>query len=122
RDLVRALRKSDLAPRTVLHVYSTLHNMFESAEIEGKVQRNPVKVKRGELPKKRDKDPEWRAQATFTLAEVERLISDPAIPVERRVLYALKVLAGLRHGEAAALRWRHYDPTIEPLGKLTIAV
>lgn len=26
-----------------------------------------------------------------------------------------------RPGEAAALRWRHYDPTIRPLGKLLAA-
>ena len=55
RDMVRALRKTTLAPRSILHVYMTLHNMFESAEIEGRVVRNPVKVKRGELPTKRDK-------------------------------------------------------------------
>jgi integrase len=121
RDLVRALRKTALAPRSIHHVYSTLHNMFENAEIEGKVSRNPIKVKRGELPKKRDADPEWRALATFTTDEVERLISDPALPVERRVMYALKALAGLRHGEAAALRWRHYQKA-QPLGRLTIAV
>jgi integrase len=31
-------------------------------------------------------------------------------------------LAGLRPGEAAALRWRHYDATTAPLGKLTVAL
>jgi len=122
RDMVRVLRKNEIAPRTVLHVFGTLHNMFENAEIEGKVPRNPVKVKKGELPAKVDKDPEWRANATFTVAEVERLISDARIPVERRVLYALKAIAGLRHGEAAALRWRHYDREMEPLGRLIVAV
>jgi integrase len=83
---------------------------------------NPVRVKRGELPKKIDKDPEWRAQAIYTKDEVQQLIGDPRIPVERRVLWSLKALAGLRHGEAAALRWRHYDVAMEPLGRLTIAM
>src|SRR5262245_49869819 len=76
---------------------------------------------RGELPAKVDKDPEWRTSATFTTREVEQLISDPRIPVERRVQYALKAIAGLRHGEVAGLSWRHYDPTLEPLGRLVIA-
>src|ERR1700733_14236816 len=76
---------------------------------------------RGELPAKVDKDPEWRTSATYTTREVEQLISDPRIPVERRVQYALKALAGLRHGEVAGLRWRHYDATLEPLGRLVIA-
>ncbi len=56
------------------------------------------------------------------MGEVERLISNPQIPVERRVLYALKAIAGLRHGEAVALRWRHYDIGAGPLGRLTVAV
>jgi integrase len=127
RDLVRALKalkKEDgsrlLAPRSVIHVFRTLHNMFESALIDEHVIVNPVKVKRGELPKKVDADPEWRTQATYTVHEVERLISDVAIPVERRVQYALKALAGLRHGEMAALCWRHLDYTAEPLARVNI--
>ena len=35
--------------------------------------------------------------------------------------YALKAIAGLRHGEVAGLRWRHYDPELEPLGRLLVA-
>jgi hypothetical protein len=37
------------------------------------------------------------------------------------VLYALKGLAGLRHGEAAGLRWSQYDEKAEPLGALNLA-
>lgn len=123
RDMVRALKAAgELAPRSILHVFRALHTMFENALVDELVTVNPVVVKPGELPKKRDKDPEWRSQATYAVCEVERLISDPAIPVERRVQYALKALAGLRHGEVAALHWRHYDQTAEPLGRLTIAV
>jgi len=35
--------------------------------------------------------------------------------------YGIELLAGLRPGESAALRWRHYDATVTPLGKLLIA-
>ena len=31
------------------------------------------------------------------------------------------VRAGLRPDEAAALRWRHRDPSVQPLGKLLVA-
>ncbi len=68
-----------------------------------------------------DKDPEWRATAIFTREEVETLISHPEIPLDRRIVYALELLAGVRTGEAAALRWRHYDPTKQPLGELLVA-
>lgn len=50
------------------------------------------------------------------------MISDRHIPLDRRVTYAFGLLAGLRPGEASALRWRNYDPTCEPLGKLTVAL
>jgi hypothetical protein len=58
----------------------------------------------------------------FTCEEAEVLISHPGIPLDRRMVYALGVLAGLRAGEAAALRWRHYDATTAPLGKLTVVL
>jgi len=38
-----------------------------------------------------------------------------------RVLYGLLGLGALRHGEAAALRWRHVVSGLEPLGRLIIA-
>ncbi len=135
RDLVRglkALKKTvedesgekqqvrALAPRSVLHIFRTLHNVYEGAIVDELVIGNPVKVKRGELPKKVDADPEWRSKATYTVREVERLFSDTAIPVERRVQYALKAIAGLRHGEVAALCWRHLDYTAEPLARINI--
>lgn len=128
RDLIRKLRslKRDdgspmLAPRSVLHVYHILHNIFESAIVDEHVIANPVKVHRGELPKKVDLDPEWREQATYQAPEVTKLLGSNLIPPERRVMYALKSLAGLRHGEAAALCWRHIDEVYEPLAKMNVA-
>jgi integrase len=118
---LRALKGEDkLSPRTIIHTYRTLRNVFESAVVDEVVVGNPIKVKKGELPKKVDADLEWRAQATYTVREVERLISDSLIPVERRVQYALKALAGLRHQEVAALCWRHIDHTAEPLARINV--
>ncbi len=109
-----------LGARTVNHIYRMLKNMFDNAIVDELVMSNPVVVKEGELPKKVDKDPEWRINATWTVHEIERLISDPVIPPVRRVLYALKSLSGMRHQEAAALCWRHRDTRAEPLNRLNI--
>lgn len=49
------------------------------------------------------------------------MISSPKIAPDRRVAYAIELLAGMRPGEAAALRWRHYDAAREPLGALRVA-
>lgn len=62
----------------------------------------------------------WRATAVFSRAEFEELISDPRVRWDRRVVHALLFLAGLRHGEAARLRWENYDATTAPLGKLIL--
>ena len=49
------------------------------------------------------------------------LTTDPRVPAYRRVLYALCLLAGVRSSEACALRWRHWEANVEPLGRLLVA-
>ena len=121
RDVVLQLRKtSDLAPRTIRHVFATLVTMFRSAVADELIAATPCVIAKGILPKKVDKDPSWRAGAIYTRPEVEQLISDSRIPQDRRLLYGLKGLAALRHSEAAGLRWRQYDQTLEPLGALNL--
>jgi integrase len=126
RDLVKHLKikKSDrdkpLAPRTIHNVYGVLHRMMHDAQVDELIAANPCVLKRGDLPKKLDADPAWRQQAVFTREEIELLISHPSIPDDRRALYALIFLGAMRFGEAAALRWRHYDPTQQPLGRLLL--
>lgn len=122
-ELVLALRAGGkLAPRTIHHVAGTLHAMFAWARRRELIEHNPVDLDRGVLPKKADADPTWRRQAIYTRAELEQLISDQRLLAERRVLYALKGLALLRHGEAARLRWCEYDRATEPLDRLDLDV
>ena len=121
-DLIEALKaEGKLAPRTIRSLSGLLHTMFKRAVKDEALVTNPVMMERGTLPKKVDKDPTWRAEAIYTRTEAEQMISDDRIPWDRRVLIALKFLAGgLRHGEAARLTWRNYDATTEPLGQLAI--
>ncbi len=124
RDLVRQLRdkKSErgkpLAPRTIRNIYGVLRD----AQVDELLDANPCVLKNEDLPGKDDADPMWRHTAVFAREEIELLISAPEndVPEDRRVLYTALALAGLRFGEAAALRWRHYDPTITPLGRLLV--
>lgn len=121
RDMVRTLRRKKLAPRTVHNIYALARNMFAEAELEDLIPRTPCRLRKGELPAAVDKDPEWRGQATFTREEMHMLMTDERVPWKRRMLHALKGMVGMRHGEAAALRWRHITDD-EPLGRITIAV
>jgi integrase len=110
-----------MAPRTVRHVYGVLHAMFREAVADELIPTNPCVVSPHELPRAVDKDPTWRSGAVFQRSELEQLLTDERLPADRRVLYALLGLAGLRFGEAAALRWRAYEATTEPLGRLLVA-
>ncbi|MGC4120497.1 MAG: tyrosine-type recombinase/integrase [Myxococcales bacterium] len=126
RDLVRKLRLKPsekggtLAPRTVRRVYGTLHVLLHDAVADELLVANPCVLKRHELPKNIDKDPTWRPSAVFLREEVEMLLSNAAIPFDRRVLYGLLFLTGIRFGEAAALHWCDIDLNAEPLGRLLV--
>lgn len=123
-DLVRKLRfASDpkLAPRTVRNIYSVVNAMFRDAAIDGDIEVNPCILTDAQLGNVVDKDPEWREGAVFTRDEAEILISHPEIPADRQLVYAFGLLAGMRPDEVGALRWRHYDPAVKPLGSLLVA-
>lgn len=110
-----------LAPRSILSCYGVVRLMFKDAVREELLRETPCKLDKRDLPAMTDKDPEWRPTAIYTRDELVRLISDPLVPPDRHVLYALEGLAALRHGEAAGLRWRHIDTAREGLGAIRVA-
>ena len=120
-DLVKTLQDKALAPRTVRHIYFQTHGMFQRAVRKGHLVVNPCNLEEDDLPAKVDHDPEWRSTAIYSRKEVEQMLTDERIPEDRRMYNALLLLAGIRFGEASALRWRHYDSSAEPLGRITVA-
>jgi integrase len=111
------------APRNIHRIYEALRTMYSTAVLDDVVLASPctLRVRRGELPPKKDKNPRWRALAIFTRDEVEQLISDERIPLQRRVYYAIAFLAGMRLGEVSGRRFRDYDDKAVPLGQLLVA-
>jgi integrase len=110
-----------LSSRTIYNIYSVISALFRDAKLADLIEQTPCCLTERQLGPKRDKDPEWRAGAVFSRDEASTIISSSKIPLDRRVTYAIELLAGLRPGESAALRWRHYDSSTEPLGKLLVA-
>jgi integrase len=122
-DLFHKMRftsERKLAQRSIYNIYSVVSALFRDAALEGLIDASPCILTDAQLGPLLDADPEWRAGSVFTREEAETLSADPRIPVDRQLVYAFGVLAGLRPGEAAALRWRHWDPSVEPLGKLVV--
>jgi hypothetical protein len=95
--------------------------MFHDAKLADIIEQSPCVLDERHLGPLIDKDPEWRSSAVFTHEEAETIISDARIPPDRQMAYAIELLAGVCPGEGSALRWRHYDPTVRPLGKLLVA-
>ena len=117
----RLRRESPLAPKTIYNVYSNVKALFRDAQLDDLIEGTPCILTKHQLGPNEDKDSEWRATAIYTRDEAEMLISDDRISTDRQVLYALEVIGMVRHGEAAGLRFRHYDASLKPLGRLVIA-
>ncbi len=120
RTLVDELRAKTLAPRTVRNIVWATRSLFENATAEGLIPASPVQLRRGDVPKIKDKDPKWRQGAIFSRGEAEQLFSAVELAADHRALWAIAFLSGLRLGEISALRWRDYDAEAEPLGCLNI--
>lgn len=126
-DAFRALRKkrkSDgtlYAPKTIHNTYGVVLALFRDAIRDELIFTSPCALDERDLGPNVDKDPEWRETALFEREELELLISNPLLPEDRRLWYALEGLGAMRLGEAAALRWRHWLVQLEPLGGLLIA-
>ena len=119
--LIASLQGTKLAPRTIRKIYGTVHKLFTDLVRDEVITHSPAVLTKDDLPKNRDKTPTWRSNAVFAREEVQLLISSDAVPMDRRVLYAILFLAGTRFGEAAGLRWSDFDTHAKPLKRVTIA-
>ena len=121
-ELFKSLRKRGKhAPKTIRNIYSALQGMFREAAVEGLTDTSPCVLTEHHLGPIEDKKSGWRETAVFGRPELALLILDSRVAWDRRVLYALEGIGGLRHGEAAGLRWFHYDAAMEPLGRITVS-
>jgi integrase len=113
--------KVKLAPKTIYNVYSVCKALFRDAVIDDHLEASPCILTKYHLGENVDKDPEWRDTALFSREELVEAISNPLVPWDRQMLYALEGIAALRHGEAAGRRWRHWNRDVQPLTGLQIS-
>jgi integrase len=123
-DVIERLRSDGrLAPKTIRNVYGTLRTLFRDALLEELVTIDPCVLPRGALPSPREMSPSAtrRKPSVFSREEIRLLLTDQQVPADRRMLYALLFLTGMRHGEAVGRRWRDLDESALPLGALSVA-
>jgi integrase len=99
------------ARRAAANDYGTLRTLFRDALLEELVAIDPCVLPRGALPSPREMSPSAtrRKPSVFSREEIRLLLTDQQVPADRRVLYALLFLTGMRHGEAVGRRWRDLD-------------
>lgn len=117
-------RGGTLGASAVRSIFDVCQRAIDVAVVKELLASNPFRLGpvRAELPRKRHKDPKARKGWWFRREEVEALISDPRIELDRRVMYAMLFLTGMRFGELGALRFGDWDRAARPLTRITIAL
>jgi integrase len=113
-EVVELLRSNDrLAPKTIRNVYATLRALFRDALLEELVAVDACFLPRGALPSPREVSPSAarRKLSVFSREEIRLMLTDERVPADRRMLCALLLLTGMRHGEASGA-------TLAGLGRL----
>lgn len=110
---------TDRAPNRRRGYLWALRGAIQAAMLEGVIDHDPSRgLPRSALPPKRVR-PEYRAaELVLTASDVRALLE--AAPSSRRTQWAVVLLAGLRVGEASALRWGDVRPD-EPLDCLSVS-
>ncbi len=103
------------------NAYDALCRSLDEAVLYELLPANPCAAVRAKLPSIEDKHPEARDTWFFSRAEVWLLMTDPRVPGDRRMAYAVEFLTGCRPGELAVLRWRDWDTSARPLTRLTLS-
>ena len=92
-----------LAPKTVHHIYATLHLIFGYAEQQEMIAKNPMK--RVDAPKKVKKQvdalTEEEAKTFFSLL--------PGLPLDFHCMLLLFATTGIRRSECVGLQWKDID-------------
>jgi integrase len=93
-------------PKYIRKITATVRALFKEAVRRHVVERTPCIWEDTDLP---ELEANSRVVgAGFELDQVRSLVYDQRIPEDRRVLYALEFLTGMRTGEAAARRWEDW--------------
>lgn len=109
-----------LAPATIKKITATVKQLFKEGVKRDLIAVTPCVWDATDLPRKTTSS--RNLEGGYTPEDVARFVYDERIPEDRRVLYAVEFLTGMRTGEAAARRWRDWEPKFKgELGRLVAA-
>ena len=109
-----------LAAATIKKITSTVKMLFKEAVKRDLIAVTPCVWDAADLPRKTTSS--RSREGGFTAEDVARFMYDERVPEDRRVLYAMEFLTGMRTGEAAIRRWKDWEPKFKgDLGRLVAA-
>jgi integrase len=118
---MHALRVDGYAECTIGQCLAWLRLALDFAVERGAAEENPTRrLLKKDLPSRQRREPLQRQSEVLDPATMSRILFAPEIPLWRRAMYATLMLAGLRIGEACALRWSDLEADTRPLARLTI--
>ena len=94
-----------LSPKSIRHQYVTLNTIFEYAEKQEMISKNPMR--KVEAPKKQKKPVDALTQEQA--AQLFKLL--PSLPLDFRCILLLLITTGMRRGECMGLQWGDIDET-----------
>lgn len=100
--------KRRLASRTIQQIIRALSSVYRDARIDAVLPNghaSPVLLRRDDLPKTEDADPDFRGRSIYTRGEADMLITSTDVPEHMRLAFAVLFCTGMRAGELVALRW-----------------
>ena len=113
-------RGNPLAAATIKKITATVRQLFKEAVKRDIIPVTPCVWDATDLPQKATSS--RSREGGYEVEDVARFIYDERIPKDRRMLYALEFLTGMRTGEAAVRRWRDWEPKFKgELGRLVAA-
>ena len=94
-----------LSPKSIRHQYVTLNTIFEYAEKQEMISKNPMR--KVEAPKKQKKPVDALTQEQA--AQLFKLL--PSLPLDFRCILLVLITTGIRRGECMGLQWGDIDET-----------
>jgi integrase len=114
------IKAGDMAPLQGIQIVQLARSIFRRAVKVGRLRVNPFDLlEPHEKIKRRDKG-NWREGASFEVAEMEQLISDPRIEFCDQVNWAFCFFLACRPGEMERIQWSAYTAAYDPLPRMIV--
>jgi integrase len=107
--------KAPLSPKSVANTYTAIRTMFRDAQIAELIAVSPCVIPRGVVRHRT-----VTKKVPYERDEASKLVRDLRVESNKRVFAAMLFFTGMRTGEVAGRRWKHWLREAKPLTALQV--